>query len=124
MTARWFRQGRWQPVLFRLLALVGLAVSSALVADHVFEIGSFCGANGACAEVAASSYGQVIGVPLAAVGLAGFGLLVVVSLIPNRWAISAGRVLAGLAGLAGLTLLLIQLAVLRQICPYCAAADL
>lgn len=124
MTARWFRPGRWQPVLVRLQALVGLAVSSALVADHVFEIGTFCSANDPCAEVAASPYGQVAGVPLAAVGLAGFGVLLVVSLVPTRWGVVAVRALAVPAGLAGLALLVIQLAVLRQVCPYCVAADL
>ena len=124
MTARWLEQIRWQPVLLRLLALVGLAVSSALVADDVFGVGTFCGANDPCADVAASAYGHVLGVPLAAVGLAGFGLFLVVSLIPGRWAAAVVRLMAAVAGLAGVGLLFIQLALLRQVCPYCLVADL
>jgi uncharacterized membrane protein len=124
MTARWLGRIHWQLVLFRLLALVGLAVSSALVADDVFEIGTFCSENDPCAEVAASPYGQVLGVPLAAIGLAGFGLVLILSLIPTRWGVAASRGLAMIAGMAGLALLVIQLAVLRQICPYCVVVDL
>ena len=124
MTAGRLGTIRWQPVLFRLLTLVGLVDSSALVADYVFGIGTFCSADDPCAEVAASSYGEVFGVPLAAVGLAGFGLALVVSLIPTRWGVAASRVLALAAGLAGLALLVIQFAVLRQVCPYCVVADL
>jgi uncharacterized membrane protein len=124
MTARRLGRIHWQPVLFRFLALVGLAVSSALIADDVFEIGTFCSANDPCAEVAASPYGQVLGVPLAAIGLAGFGLILIVSLIPTRWGVAASRGLAMIAGMVGLALLVIQLAVLRQVCPYCVVADL
>ena len=69
-----------------LLTLVGLGVSSALVADHVFEVGTFCSANDPCAEVAASPYGEVLGVPLAVVGVVGFAVLLAVSLVPTRWA--------------------------------------
>ena len=107
-------------MLLRLLALVGLAVSSPLVADHVFEIGTFAGHP--CAEVAASPTGRSWG-PLAAVGLAGFALILAVSLVPSRWAAVAVRALAAAAGLAGLSLLVIQLAVLRQVCPLCLVAD-
>jgi uncharacterized membrane protein/2-hydroxychromene-2-carboxylate isomerase len=111
-------------VVLRLLALVGLGVSSALVADSVFEIGTFCRPDDPCGEVAASSYGQVFGVPLSAVGLVGFSLILLTSLVPTRWAAAAVRLLAVVAGLAGAGLLIIQLAVLRQVCPYCVAADL
>jgi len=124
MTERWLRRVRWRPVLFRLLTLVGLGVSSALVADYVFEVGTFCSANDPCAEVAASPYGEVLGVPLAVVGIVGFALVLAVSLVPTRWAAAATRALAVVAGLAGLGLLVIQVAVLRQLCPYCVVADL
>jgi protein-disulfide isomerase len=124
MTARWLARVRWPSVLFRLLTLVGLGVSSALVADYVFEVGSFCSPNDPCAEVAASDYGEVLGVPLAVVGIIGFAVLLALSLVPTRWAAVAVRALAVVAGLAGLTLLVIQLAVLRQVCPYCVVADL
>jgi hypothetical protein len=124
MTERWLRRVRWQPVLFRLLTLVGLGVSSALVADYVFEVGSFCSGDDPCAEVAASPYGEVLGVPLAVVGIVGFALVLAISLVPTRRAAMATRALAVVAGLAGLTLLVIQVAVLRQLCPYCVVADL
>ena len=124
MTPQWLGPVRWQPVVFRLLTLAGLVVSSALVADHVFGVGAFCGANDPCADVTASPYGKVVGIPLAGLGLAGFALVLLTTLIPRRWAVGLARVLAGTAGLAGVTLLVIQLAVLHQVCPYCVVADL
>jgi hypothetical protein len=124
MTPRWLRPVRWPPVAFRLLALAGLAVSSALVADHVFGVGAFCGATDPCADVTASPYGKVLGFPLAGLGLAGFALVLLTTLVPRRWALGLARVLAGTAGLAGVTLLVIQFAVLHQVCPYCVVADL
>lgn len=124
MTERWLRRVRWQPAVFRLLTLVGLGVSSALVADYVFEVGTFCSANDPCAEVAASPYGEVLGVPLAVIGIVGFAVVLGVSLVPTRWAATVVRILAVAAGLAGLALLVVQWTVLHQVCPYCVVADL
>jgi Vitamin K epoxide reductase family/Thioredoxin len=123
MTSRWLETACWQPIVLRLLILLGLTVSSALVADYVFEIGTFCGVDDPCGEVAASEFGHVFGVPLAAIGLMGFGLIMIVSLIPSRLAGAIVRALAVGAGLAGVTLLLIQAAVLHRYCPLCLIAD-
>jgi uncharacterized membrane protein len=117
------RQWRFQPIVLRLLALVGLGVSSALMSDAVFGVGIYCGANNSCAEVAESRFGEVAGVPLSAIGLAAFAIFLVITLVSTAWARTAIRVLAVVAGLAGVCLLVIQLAVLHRICPLCVAAD-
>ena len=109
--------------VLRLLALIGLGVSSALLADHLLGAGTFCKFDDPCATVAASPYGDVFGVPLAAVGVAGFALLLGLSLIPKRWAANAVRFAAVGAGLAGAALLVVQVAVLGQLCPYCVVVD-
>ena len=110
-------------IVLRLLMLIGLGVSSALLADELLDAGTYCKFDEPCAAVAASPYGQVLGVPWAVIGLAGFAALLALSLIPTRWAELGVRVGAVAAGLTGATLLVIQVAVLRQACPYCLVVD-
>lgn len=119
----WVQRVGWQLLLARLLILVGLAVSSALVADHVFEVGAFCGFDDPCRAVASSAYGEVVGVPLSVIGVVGFAGLFALTLVPARWAVGLLRILSAVAGLAGLALLVIQFAVLRQTCPLCLVVD-
>jgi uncharacterized membrane protein len=115
---------RFQPVVLRLLALIGLAVSSALASDELLGVGTYCGADNPCAEVAESDYGEVGGVPLSALGVGAFAMFFVVSLVPTRSARAIQRVFALVAGLAGAALLAIQLAVLHRVCPLCLVVDL
>jgi uncharacterized membrane protein len=114
---------RFQPTLLRSLALVGLAVSSALASDEILGIGTYCGVENPCAEVASSEYGQIGGVPLSTVGVAAFAAFFFLSLVATRPARTVLRVLAVGAGLAGLVLVSIQVAVLHRICPPCVVID-
>ncbi len=110
-------------LVLRLVSVVGLAVSSASLVDHLQLSPVFCGFDADCGEVTRSSFGSLAGVPLPVFGIVAFGLFLVVTLFPDR---PIGRLigpLAILAGTTGATLLLIQAVVLEQYCRLCLIAD-
>ena len=108
---------------FRFFALTGFSASMGLAADHFWHAGAFCPFNGSCAEVAASSYGNLLGIPLYVFGLAAFALLFGLTFVPNRRTPLMVRTAASVAGLAGIALLLIQFGILKHICGLCVVAD-
>jgi uncharacterized membrane protein/protein-disulfide isomerase len=110
-------------IALRLVVLFALGTSAALLADQVSGAGAFCRAGGDCEDLAASEYGRPLGVPLSAVGVGGFAVLFVLTLLPGRRAWWAVRALALAAGAAGVALLVIQFAVLHRVCPLCVAVD-
>ena len=98
--------GRRQAVA--LLALVGLLLSVYLTLHQLGMIGSLaCGPGGGCERVQASRWAYIAGIPVAAVGVAGYLAIVVVALwgvqrpddrAPVRWLVvlAAGGVLFSL----------------------------
>ena len=114
---------KYQYPILRVLTLIALAVSTALLADHVSGMGSFCGFDNPCGEVADSAYGQVFGVPLSAIGLGWFAVFYALTLIPKRRVAIGMQAFALLSGLGGCALLAIQFAVLHKICPLCLIVD-
>lgn len=114
---------RFRLLIVRILILVALGVSAAQLADHISGAGAFCEFGDTCEEVTTSDYGKPLGVPLPVFGVAGFGLLFALTLVPTRWAIRLVRWLGVLAGVIGLGLLLIQLTVLHKVCPLCLIID-
>ena len=109
--------------LTRLLALTALAVSAALLAGRWHPDHRACGFGSACAEVASSRFGQVLGVPLPCLGVLTFATLLGLSFFPSPWTDRVRGVLARAAGLGGVVLLFLQLGVIRRVCPYCLAVD-
>jgi uncharacterized membrane protein/predicted DsbA family dithiol-disulfide isomerase len=112
----------------RLLAhmvpvLSGLVASAALLVDYLRPRPVYCAAIGSgCEAVRHTVLAAPAGIPLPAIGVAGF-LAIGLTLL---WATSRGRVvhlvLSAVAGLAGLTLLGAQL-YLGHFCSYCSVAD-
>jgi uncharacterized membrane protein/predicted DsbA family dithiol-disulfide isomerase len=112
---------RTREILLRVVALVGLAVSSLLLVDYLGEP-LVCGAGG-CGTVRESRFASILGLPTPAFGVALFGAALVLSLIPRRWARGLLAVAGAAGALAGVAFLVIQIAVLKAICPYCVVAD-
>jgi uncharacterized membrane protein len=108
----------------RLLALVGLAVSAALLVNHVRPNPRLCGFANDCEEVLTSPFSRPLGVPLPLVGVVVFGTLLGVSLFPGSRAGPLLRPLALAVGIGGLVLLLVQGLVLQRFCRFCAVVDL
>jgi uncharacterized membrane protein len=114
---------KWKLLALRGISVLALAACGALLADYLIYGSGFCGARGGCREVISSAYGRPLGVPLPAVGLAGFGLFLGLTLFPQRRSFALVAPLAGLAGVAGLGLILLQILVLRQTCWLCLIVD-
>jgi len=113
---------RFQLTAFRLVAVVALCVCAAILAEYFFS-GTFCDFGSGCEAVTSSAYGRVLGVPLPVVGFCGFGLLLALSLFPQRRSFTLIRPLALAGALAGTALILVQVFVLEQTCTLCLVAD-
>jgi uncharacterized membrane protein/2-hydroxychromene-2-carboxylate isomerase len=116
--------GSWHVThVIRLAALTALAASAALLVDYLQPDPRFCGFHASCEQVLFSWYGRILGLPLPLVGIAAFGAIFAMSLHP---ALQAGRLFRALAlagGAVGLVLILLQVFVIGQLCPYCLAVD-
>jgi uncharacterized membrane protein len=107
------------------LALIGLVIAVYLAITKLTGGAPVCGPIHGCDTVAASSYSEVLGIPVAVYGV-GFSV-VLVGLAVAWWRRADGWALLGAYGLgllgclvvAGLTYL--ELFVIHAICVYCVA---
>ena len=112
-----------------ILALLGLLASCYLLLYKLGVVGTLvCGGSGACERVQNSPYAQFVGIPVAAYGVAGFAALLFVALagLGEQWVGHPGpsRVAAGLSGIGvlfAMYLTYLEIAVIHDICRWCAA---
>jgi uncharacterized membrane protein len=105
------------------LAAVGAAIAGYLVYVRTTG-GTLACVTGGCDTVQHSSYAEMVGVPVAALGLAGFLGLLASALAPGEEARLTQATLA-LAGFCfGVYLLYVQVVVIDAICQWCVATDL
>jgi uncharacterized membrane protein len=105
------------------LAAVGAAIAGYLVYVRTTG-GTLACVTGGCDTVQHSSYAEMFGVPVAALGLAGFLGLLASALAPGEEARLTQATLA-LAGFCfGVYLLYVQVVVIDAICQWCVATDL
>lgn len=104
------------------LAAAGAAVSSYLIWARYSAAELVC-SGGGCDTVQSSSYAEVLGVPVAVLGLTGYLLIGVTALSdgPVARAVGASAALAAVAFSS--YLLVIQLAVIGAVCDWCLASD-
>jgi uncharacterized membrane protein len=115
-----------------VLALLGLLASLYLLLYKLGIVGSLvCGGSGACERVQDSPYAQFLGIPVAAYGVGGFAVLLVVALagLGDRWASHPGptRLAAAFSGVGvafAIYLTYLEIAVIHDICRWCAAVAL
>ncbi len=110
-----------KPVILALTAL-GIILSLYLTYIHFTESqAAFCAAGTDCDTVRQSGFSTIIGVPVAALGVAGYSVLLVVFLINmkkrTKWLLLYILALAGFVFSAYLTY--IELFVIKAICMYC-----
>ena len=125
---------RWRVLAAALLCLFNAAISGLLLLQHhgegraVAAVSQLCGAgqDSGCEAVARSPYSRVKGVPLAAIGLFGFGSLAVLLLLgllagPEARGAAAALVLLALAAtlIADVGLLAVQAIAIRTFCRLC-----
>jgi uncharacterized membrane protein len=113
-----------------VLALAGLLVSTYLLLFKLGVIGSMvCGVGNPCERVQASRYSMLFGLPVAAYGVGGYVVLLVLAL----WGLQAAQVsrpvitrwLAGLSALGvafSLYLLYLELFIIHAVCRWCSVS--
>ena len=104
------------------LAVVGLAISAYLTSVRLLGESPACVIGGSCAAVQSSRYATLAGIPVAVLGLLGYGALLTSALLQGP----AGKLLGLLAGLIGvgfsIWLTYVELGVIDAICPWCVAS--
>jgi len=110
----------------RLASAVVAALGVAITA-YLFYVRQTGGApvcsTGGCETVQKSAYAEVLGVPVAALGLVAFLGLLLTAIARGEWARLSQVTLALSALVFSAYLLYIQLAVIDAICQWCLAAD-
>lgn len=113
-----------------VLALAGALVSLYLLLFKLGVVGTMaCGSGGGCERVQASRWSELLGVPVAAYGVAGYLVLLGIALYglqpeqlgrprTTRWLAA----LSGLGFLFSLYLLALELFVIHAVCRWCAAS--
>ncbi len=119
----------WRPWLMRLLALAGVGVSGYLTWTHLANQAIACGGSQECDIVQQSIYSEVMGIPVALLGLLAYvALLVLLFLrgrLPEAWDAYIplavfGISLIGVLYSAYLTYL--EMYVIHAICRWCVSS--
>lgn len=106
-----------------VLALAGLGVAGYLTWVHYADLEPICaGGSGGCEKVQASDYAELAGVPVALLGLIGYGAILASLALPGDPGRFAGAVmaLAGFGFSAWLTY--VELFEIDAICQWCVAS--
>ncbi len=105
------------------LILLGIGVSGYLTYVHYADIDPVCaGGSGGCHTVQASKYAELLGVPVAVIGLAGYLGLAATLLIPGELGRAMGMALALIGAGFSLYLTYLELFVIDAICQWCVAS--
>lgn len=106
------------------LALAGAAVSAYLTAVHYAHRPVFCGGLSSCDTVNTSAYAEVLGLPVALLGLLAYLSIAVLVLLRRRfsWAEPALLTVAATGMLYSGYLTWVELAVLHAVCLWCVAS--
>ena len=115
-------QANYLKPLISVLSALGLIVSLYLVYLHYSDSqAAFCAAGTDCDTVRHSGFSTLLGIPVAAIGVAGYAVILIASLIAmkrrTKWLILYILALAGFVFSAYLTYL--ELFVIKAICMYC-----
>jgi uncharacterized membrane protein len=106
-----------------LVALAGLAVSGYLAWAHYADSSVVCPIGGGCETVQESRYAELAGVPVALLGVVGYGAILALV----GWDRPNARLGAAMLALTGVLfsayLLIVQLFVIDALCTWCVIND-
>ena len=107
------------------LAVAGVAISAYLAYNHLAGTAPICvGGSGGCEAVQASRYSEVLGVPVAVIGVFGYAAMLLAALMRDQRATVFGVFLALTGALYSAYLTYLELFVIRSICQWCVASAL
>jgi uncharacterized membrane protein len=110
-------------VAVALLALAGLGIAAYLTYARYAHTSIVC-TTGGCETVQSSDYAEVLGIPVAVLGLVGYAAILVTAFLPGESARLAGAALA-LGGLVfSVYLIFVQIFPIGAFCVWCLASDL
>lgn len=104
------------------LSCVGIAITSYLLYTRYSGTRIVC-PTGGCETVQTSSYSKLAGIPVAALGLAGFAFLLATTFVQSPWARAAALTVSLAAVIFGAYLLVVQLVVIDAVCVWCLTSD-
>ena len=70
--------------LLRVLCVAGIGVAGYLTWTHLAGAEPYCGGSYSCADVQNSRYSEIAGIPVAVIGLAGYVVILALSLLRGR----------------------------------------
>ena len=106
-----------------VVALAGIAVAAYLTWVHFDDAALVCVVGGGCETVQESRYAEIAGVPVAALGLVAYSLVLGLIVWNTPGARLGAATLALIGLLLSLYLLLLQLFVIDAICVWCIVND-
>ena len=104
------------------LSLAGAGVAAYVLMARWTDAGLLC-STGGCDTVQRSDYAELLGVPVAALGLAGYVLMGAAAAAPGLVARTTVAALALGAAVFSAYLLIVQLVVIHAVCDWCLASD-
>jgi uncharacterized membrane protein len=122
---------RWQPLATLVLSVCGLGVASYLTVTHFDKVALVCSDSGAinCEKVTTSPQSEILGIPVAILGLAFFVPMIVLCL-PAAWRsadrrVHLARLVLAVIGVAMILYLIIaELFIIKAICLWCSSVHL
>jgi len=122
---------RWQPIATLLLSIFGLGVATYLTITHFSPHTLVCADNGAinCLKVTTSPQSEILGIPVAMLGLA-FFIPMILLCLPAAWRstdrrIHLARLVLSITGVCMILYLLIaELFIIKAICLWCSSVHI
>jgi uncharacterized membrane protein len=105
------------------LAVAGFLISAYLTWTYLSGAAPLCvGSSSSCAAVQTSRYSEILGVPVAALGLFAYATMLVCAIIRGEKAALSGAFVALVGVFFSAYLSYLELFVLRAICQWCVAS--
>jgi uncharacterized membrane protein len=122
---------RWQPLATLALSIVGLGIATYLTITHFDKVALVCSDNGTinCAKVTTSPQSEIVGIPVAMLGLFFFVPMIALCL-PVAWRsadrrIHLARLALAVTGVGMIIYLIIaELFIIKAICLWCSGVHL
>ena len=110
-------------VLLAVLSILGLLMSAYLTWVHLAEVAPIClVGSGGCEAVQTSRYAEILGVPVAVLGIAGYAGLLLAAWLKGEVGVLLGLFVALVSVLFSAYLTWLELFVIQAICQWCVTS--